>query len=49
MSIYAHNGKRLREGGVVPEMRSPVGFMARILHATGTSVKVNSACREQRR
>lgn len=28
MASHAHNGKHLREGGVVPEMRSPVGNLA---------------------
>ena len=49
LTFAGHKGKRLHEGGVGPEMRSPVGFMARILHVTRTSVKVDSACREQRR
>lgn len=28
MAFCAHNGKRLREGGVVPEMQSPVRLSA---------------------
>jgi len=28
MAVHAHNGKRLREGGVGPEMRSPVWHSA---------------------
>ena len=49
LALAGHKGKRLHKGGVGPEMRSPVGFMKRIIHATRTSVKVGSACREQRR
>lgn len=49
LALAGHKGKRLHKGGVGPEMRSPVGFMARMLHVTRTSVKVDSACGEQRR
>lgn len=48
LTLAGHKGKRPHEGGVGPEMRSPVGLTAQIVHATGTSVKVNLAWREQR-
>ena len=49
LALVGHKGKRLHKGGVGPEMRSLVGFMGARLHATRTSVKVDSACWEQRR
>ncbi len=49
LALAGHKGKRLREGGVGPEMRSPVGLMVLILPATSASVKVVLACREQSR
>ncbi len=49
LALAGHKGKRLHKGGVGPEMRSPVGFMVRILPAIRVSVKVDLAYREQRR
>ena len=35
----SHKKRRLRKGGVGPEMRSPAGLMSRIIDAPGIRVK----------
>lgn len=53
LTLAGHKGKRLRKGGVGPEMRSPVGLTGKNLPVTSDSVKVvvafASARRELRR
>ncbi len=49
LALAWQKGKRLREGGVGPEMRSPVGFTVGSLYAPRTPVKADWVGRGQRR